>query len=587
MRERYGRGPYVNIDLEPMRNGSFLKSIFYFAIIVLSASGCVSGLGAYEYRKPAQAAEEAEPVIVCRSTPVPDTDIKFFINPSSMWLRSPSRNEARHYYFEQRDEDIVTFFRSRSTKILNGSFRDKDGNSYSLKLTHMDGLPALVADSGFRINMRCTLSDGTEIAPPLPPKASRKLEFPVCERTRVVRDELERRFNRGCDSIGIKELTTVTQIDLSNRGITQLKDGDFEGFGYRVVTPGRSLLEISSINLSQNSLVTLPEGLFGRADTNNDNGLRYAYVKHFNLSHNRLQREPFLDLSEKFVSPMDQSREQDADKFWNLSFNELINVQLRYELCGNLVLSHNRISSLPKIIRISATCPRGQIQSIDLSSNFISDATFQGVEAIKINGFGKALLVEDNAITKFDLEKIGGFSSTAPRILDSLKLGGSGATTFDLSSLKKPWDNGYNKLIINNLEITGCNGTPGSDFPILNRLTLRSCDVSLPNGFGNRNELGSVRFEQVVISNINVDLLFKAIHFRKALNQGAEKWWLGVIEIDGKSQISRVAVESIRKAYALAEKDFYFAWDCSKHEDWADESSGTKNCRFLRLEQKI
>lgn len=542
---------------------------------------------------PAQALNRGAPVVLCKT----DGRIKmeFFAGPpASMLMDKYAGYPPQDYSITPGDVDIVAFFRERSTQTLNGSFQDDNRVSYPITISHEEGVPTVRwASSGYGFSIKCTLPDGTPVAPPLPLPKLPVLKFPVCGRTQAVKDELEHQTKTSCESIDMRKLSTVKRLDLSNRGITALKNGDFEGIGYPREGSYSSDFEISHINLSHNLLESLPEGLFGSAILATGGGtkeMRAVHLNQFDLSHNRLKAEPDFKKSGKFIYPIDSEIfGERAEKFWDLSYNQITSVNLSYALCGQLRLSHNQISELPEEIRLLETCvpesvAPNRIQSIDLSDNLITDTTLDRVKAIRVEtaNYRTSLLLNNNPITKFDLGKIQAYDTYGGYGLGQLSFGGN--AKFDLSSLKHS-----NWFQIENLEISNCLGTPGVDFTrVEERLILKDCDISLPNGFGQQSKLSYLRLENGFVKDINVNLLMGALNFQKPFSADPSAWWLGVLEFAGRNQISANDLESIRKEYVLREQKVDFAWDCDKPQGWWSgggypPGQPKKICQFLRI----
>ena len=82
--------------------------------------------------------------------------------------------------------------------------------------------------------------------------ASAKLEAEVCDRTEEVRDAIVAATDaEACGDVTALELRDVVRLDLSDKSITSLKSGDFDG-----------LHGLDVLDLSDNSLVSLPAGIF-------------------------------------------------------------------------------------------------------------------------------------------------------------------------------------------------------------------------------------------------------------------------------------------------------------------------------------
>lgn len=73
----------------------------------------------------------------------------------------------------------------------------------------------------------------------------------VCQRTLQVKVELERLIQKSCVYVNSIDLGRLQNLDLSKKGIANLKSGDFDG-----------LTSLTRLNLDQNSITILPSGLF-------------------------------------------------------------------------------------------------------------------------------------------------------------------------------------------------------------------------------------------------------------------------------------------------------------------------------------
>ena len=82
--------------------------------------------------------------------------------------------------------------------------------------------------------------------------ASAQLEAEVCDRTQQVRDAIVAATDaEACGNVTALQLRDVVRLDLSDKSITSLKSGDFDG-----------LHGLDVLDLSDNSLVSLPAGIF-------------------------------------------------------------------------------------------------------------------------------------------------------------------------------------------------------------------------------------------------------------------------------------------------------------------------------------
>ena len=82
--------------------------------------------------------------------------------------------------------------------------------------------------------------------------ATNNLAFlPVCERTKQVKEEIERLLKKSCEDITKDDLLKITSLDLKKKRIKSLKSGDFSG-----------LVNLKELNLGYNYINKLPPELF-------------------------------------------------------------------------------------------------------------------------------------------------------------------------------------------------------------------------------------------------------------------------------------------------------------------------------------
>ena len=92
----------------------------------------------------------------------------------------------------------------------------------------------------------------------------------VCGRTPQVRDAiLENLSGVRCAQVTLKQLGTITELDLQSKKLTELKAEDFDG-----------LTNLETLDLGDNDLVSLPPGVFDKTpnlETLNisENGLEF------------------------------------------------------------------------------------------------------------------------------------------------------------------------------------------------------------------------------------------------------------------------------------------------------------------------
>ncbi len=138
----------------------------------------------------------------------------------------------------------------------------------------------------------------------------------VCERTDQVRRALENEFKKSCYRITVDDLRFITEIDLSDEMITELKPKDFE-----------YLYSLQTLNLSQNQLTSLPVGIF------RDN----PWISTLNLNSNRISR---LDKREFSHFP----RLKNLDIGFNRQFSIEEVLLEKFSVLESLVLSGNPVS---------------------------------------------------------------------------------------------------------------------------------------------------------------------------------------------------------------------------------------------------
>ena len=75
--------------------------------------------------------------------------------------------------------------------------------------------------------------------------------LPVCERTKQIKEEIERLLKKSCEDITKDDLLKITSLDVSGRRIKSLKPGDFSG-----------LVNLKELDLGHNYINKLPPELF-------------------------------------------------------------------------------------------------------------------------------------------------------------------------------------------------------------------------------------------------------------------------------------------------------------------------------------
>ena len=95
------------------------------------------------------------------------------------------------------------------------------------------------------------------LSPPKPPPVIQNPQTkpalsPVCDRSAEIKDLITALSGKtDCQKINMEDLKKIEVIDLSNKAVKSLKAGDFSG-----------LSGLYSLNLSENPISALPEGLF-------------------------------------------------------------------------------------------------------------------------------------------------------------------------------------------------------------------------------------------------------------------------------------------------------------------------------------
>ena len=189
----------------------------------------------------------------------------------------------------------------------------------------------------------------------------------VCDRTEAVRTAIQDMLAgiEDCADVGADHLRRLTELDLSNSGITSLKAGDFD-----------DLLSVSSLSLDDNGLTTLPSGIFDDLSLLyfldlNDNGLtslpegvfdNLAELLSLELSSNRLVELPdgvFDNLTHLTSLPLGSNR---IGVLQDGVFDNLSSLTL-------LGMSYNGIEQLPDGIFDGLTA----LQSLHLGNNDIEE----------------------------------------------------------------------------------------------------------------------------------------------------------------------------------------------------------------------
>ena len=166
----------------------------------------------------------------------------------------------------------------------------------------------------------------------------------ICGRTNVVQQEITKLLGASgeteCDGILRDQLANVQILDLRNRGIRFLKEGDL-----------RDLTGLRTLRLSGNQLTALPEGIF--------RGL--SNLRRLHIGSNQL-----IELSEN------QFQGLSSLEYLNVSFNRLARMSPQQFIglsnLESLVVSGNQLADLPDGIFKGLS----NLESIDLHQNRLS-----------------------------------------------------------------------------------------------------------------------------------------------------------------------------------------------------------------------
>ena len=233
---------------------------------------------------------------------------------------------------------------------------------------------------------------------------------PVCDRTPQVRDAIVALVPGvdDCNNVTAAHLALITNLNLSDKGITKLKAGDFDG-----------LSSLSSLALYKNSLKNLPANIFS--------GL--SSLNRLDLGSNKISSLPSdvfsgLSLLSWLSLPFNELSSLPSDVFSGLSSLNTLN--LSYNSLGSLSsdifsdlsslntlnLSSNQLSSLPSDIFSDLS----SLDWLSLSFNELSSlpsGIFSGLSSLR------AFYLSNNSVNlsvTVSLEQIEGneFKATAP-----------------------------------------------------------------------------------------------------------------------------------------------------------------------------
>ena len=219
---------------------------------------------------------------------------------------------------------------------------------------------------------------------------------PVCDRTEQVRDAIVAAVPGVTDCADVTEthLAAIMNLNLSNKSITALKAGDFDG-----------LTALETLNLSRNQISTLTAGVFDELTALTELDLSYNQIStltagvfdkitaltHLYLSYNQISTLTAgvfdeltaltrLDLSYNQISTLTAGvfDELTALTALDLSYNQISTLTARVfdELTAltELDLSNNQISTLTARVFDELTA----LTELDLSNNQISTLTALG-----------------------------------------------------------------------------------------------------------------------------------------------------------------------------------------------------------------
>ena len=179
-----------------------------------------------------------------------------------------------------------------------------------------------------------------------PPQPAVATTINICDRTEQVRTQILVKANKtDCSALTEEDLKIVV-LSLAKQNIVSLKPGDFEG------------LSTSTLNLSNNNLNTLPEGVF--------TGLKN--LRRLELGHNQI-----ITLPEGVFEPLTKL------KALSLNNNQLITlpegVFYGLQTLERVNLSYNQINALPGGIFDYVV----DIKYINLSNNNLSEPEKQKI----------------------------------------------------------------------------------------------------------------------------------------------------------------------------------------------------------------
>ena len=203
--------------------------------------------------------------------------------------------------------------------------------------------------------------------------ATNNLKFlPVCERTKQIKEEIERLLNKSCKDITKDDLLKITSLDLKRKRIKSLKSGDFSG-----------LVNLKELDLSSNYIDELPPELFYDLKELTKLALQGA----FEIGHHTSN----LEWKSK-------SRRMDKDQFkyntklteLNLSFNDLTH------LPENLFKHNTQLTELNLSLNDLKSLHKDQFR-------YNTQLTELDLNASHLDGLHKDQFINNKELTKLDL----------------------------------------------------------------------------------------------------------------------------------------------------------------------------------------
>ena len=234
-------------------------------------------------------------------------------------------------------------------------------------------------------------NDGGDSEPSLPVMGT-PTDLGICTRTQPARDAIIAATGiPDCDAINNIQLAAISSLDLSNKSIRSLQDGDFDG-----------LTGLTSLDLSSNTLLNLPADIFTDLDR----------LTELHMNNNLLSSLPTgifdnltnltnLNLASNFLSSLSANVFSDLAALETLQLNGNDLSSLPSGIFDNLTnlknlhLNDNSLSSLPNGIFNNLT----MLINLDLSLN--------GLSSLSVNTFSdliglNVLHLNDNFLSTLD-----------------------------------------------------------------------------------------------------------------------------------------------------------------------------------------